>query len=536
MLCFSTVGEDCLLQTVQYIPQKNIECTRCHQILPIKDFPPEYVLRNKPHPLCRKCKKERQQALREKWKRAREARKDLPTEKECRGCHRFKPISEYNISINYKDGFHSHCKSCVIKKTEELKQRWKKERKNIPPPKEKLCTQCYHVFPISHFCSNIRSKDGFDHTCKDCLKSRRTTYSNRWMKERKVKPPKQEKTCPGCQKTLPISEFYAHKKLKDGLNNYCRKCTKRMRQEYMDTWEKQRKTTKKTPETKECILCHRHLPLKKFYKNRIYKDGYSSSCIKCEKQRSREYIEQWQKEGTHGIEEKQCQACKRILPADQFVKNKRKKDGLAYLCRECSRQLREEYSFRWSEERKQKVKDEFSLYPSFEKTCSVCHQTKPLSMFYTRKHTKDGHSSSCKECDRKRERKYHERLVKQPKIVPENKLCTSCNRLLPASEFNKCNQRKDGLFIYCKDCQNKKYKDYRNRPEVKKKLKEWTKNYLKKPEVREKTRKRARKYYNQPHVKAKAATYRKKHRAKPEVKRQRQEYSKKYYKRKKGIT
>ncbi len=57
MLCFSTVGEDCVLQSLRYIPRKDIECTRCHQILPITEFPPEYVLRNKKNPLCRNVKK-----------------------------------------------------------------------------------------------------------------------------------------------------------------------------------------------------------------------------------------------------------------------------------------------------------------------------------------------------------------------------------------------------------------------------------------------------------------------------------------------
>ena len=435
--------------------------------------------------------------------------------------------------MNYKDGLHSHCKSCVIKKSQELKNRWKKERKQAKPPKEKLCTRCYRVFPIAHFCSNVSSKDGFDNICKDCLNKQQGDYATRWIQERKNKPHKNKKKCPGCNRTLPVSEFYSHEALKDGLNNYCMECSKRMRREYMDKWEQKRELTTKVPIAKECNICHRILPLKKFYPNRVYKDGYSGTCIACEKRRSREYMQQWEQEGVAIPKEKQCQACKQIFPEDHFVRNKRKKDGLAYLCKKCSKLLREEYNLQWSKERESKIKDEFTLFPTFEKTCSLCHQIKPLTMFYTRKNSKDGHSSSCKECDRKLARNYLEKQVKQPKVIPKNKVCSACKRLLPASEFHKSNQRKDGLFIYCKDCQNKKHKEYCNRPEVKEKLKEWKRAYHKKPEVRAKDRKRAREYYKQPDVKAKAAVYRKKHRAKPEVKRQRQQYAKEYYKRKK---
>jgi len=532
MLCFSTVREDCVLQTLKYIPRKDIECTRCHQILPITEFPPEYVLRNKKNPLCRKCKKERQKALRERWEKERAIRTDLPTEKECRGCHQFKPISEFNISLNYKDGLHSHCKSCVIKKSQELKKRWKKGRKKTKPPKEKLCTRCYRIFPIAHFCSNVRAKDGFDNICKDCLKNQRNEYATRWIQEREIKPPKKKKKCPGCNRTLPVSEFYTHEALKDGLNNYCIECSKRMRKEYSDKWEQQRVSTK-VPVKKECNICHRILPLNKFYSNRLYKEGYSGTCIACEKRRSKEYIQQWEKEGVPIPREKQCQSCKQILSVDHFVRNRRKKDGLSYVCKKCLKLLREQYNLRWSKDRESKIKDDFTLFPTFEKTCSICHETKPLTMFYTHKNSKDGYSSSCKDCNLKKMKIYQMKIKKQHKTIPKEKLCHKCRQLLPSSEFQKSNIRNDGLDLCCKKCKNQMRKEYLQRAEVRKRMKEWQREYHKKLEVRAKDRKRAREYYQRPYVKAKAAVYRKKHRAKPEVKRQRQQYDREYYKRKK---
>jgi len=523
------------LQYLKYILRKEIECIRCHQILPIAEFPPEYVLRNKKNPLCRKCKKERQKALRERWEKERAIRTDLPKEKECRGCHQFKPISNFNISLSYKDGLHSHCKSCVIKKRNELIKRWKDERKQVEPPKEKLCTRCYRIFPVAHLYSNVSSKDGFDNICKDCMKKQRNEYTKRWIREREIIPPKKKKKCPGCNRILPMSEFYSAEAVKDGLNSYCIKCNRRMRKEYSDTWEKQRKSTTKHQVTKKCNICCQILPLNKFYTNRLNKDGYSGTCIACEKQRSIKYFQQWEKDNESIQKEKQCQSCKQFLPTDYFVRNKRKKDGLSYICKNCSKSLREQYSLRWSKERKSVTIDEFTLFPAFEKTCIICHKTKPLTMFYTRKNSKDGYNSSCKNCNLEKMKKYQIMIKKQHKNIPKEKYCHKCKQILPSSEFQKSNIRKDGFDLYCKKCKNQMRKEYLQRPEVHKKMKEWIHEYHKKPNIREKDRQRAREYYKRPDVKAKAAIYRKKHRALPEIQHQRRQYNKEYYKRKKDF-
>lgn len=524
----------CIVQLLRPVSRKNIECTRCHQLLPITEFPPEYVLGNKKNPLCRACKKERFKALREKLAKARDERKDYPTEKECKRCGQFKPLSEFTESLSFKDGLHSYCRSCQAQQRNEMRARWKKERKKTSPPKEKICTRCYRVYPLSNFCSNDAHKDGYDNICKNCRMSRNQQYAKRWIEERKTTPPPEKKRCPGCGKMLPLSSFWAHEKRKDGVTSYCIDCYKHITQKNVKKWKKQREKQKNIPQNKECNLCHIVKPVDQFYPNKRLKDGYSGTCIVCEEKRVQQYMQQWKEQGNVLPEEKQCIHCKRVLSADHFVFNKRKKDGLSSVCRECEKEKREQYKQKWEQERKKKDQQGFTLFPTFEKKCSQCGQVKPLGLFGPSKNSKDGYASYCKQCGRKRQNEYNERIKSSKKVIPTVKFCSSCKQTLPASEFNTCNQRKDGLFIYCKTCQNKKNKEYRNRPEAKERLKEWTKEYLKKPEVRKKTRARARRYYNQPHVKAKAAVYRKKHRAKPEVKKRRQQYEKEYYKRKKA--
>ena len=463
----------------------------------------------------------------------RAAREDYPKEKECKGCGQFKPLSEFTESLSYKDGLHSHCKICQAKIRNEMKKRWKKERKKTKLPEQKLCTSCYRVYPISFFCSNVDHKDGYDNICKDCLIKRNQKYSARWIEERKVNPAKEKKRCPRCKKKLPISKFWSYEKHKDGLTNYCIDCQKRMTQENVVKWKKQREKQLNIPQKKECNICHRLKPLDKFYPNKRYKDGYSGTCIACEERRAQRYMEQWKKEGNVFPKEKQCYLCKRILPSNHFVFNIRKKDGLSSICKDCEKIRREKYTIRWEKERKQKESEDFTLFPRFEKKCTQCGEIKPLRLFSPSKNSKDGRTSYCKDCGRKQQREYNERIKASKKIIPETKYCTSCNQTLPSSKFNKCNQRKDGLNIYCRDCSNKKHREYMAKPEVKKRRRKWERKYQRKPEVLEKRRAYYRKYYSRPEVKAKAAVYRKKHRADPEVRKRKNEQAKEYYQRKK---
>jgi hypothetical protein len=414
-----------------------------------------------------------------------------------------------------------------------MKERWKKERKKIKPPEEKLCTTCYRTYPISNFCKNVGHKDGYDNFCKDCLIKRNEKYVKRWIEERKVKPPEKKKRCPRCKKKLLISKFWSFEKHKDGLDYYCIDCHKQINQEIVIKWKKQRDRKSSVSQKKECNICHRIKPINKFYPNKRYKDGYSGTCIACEEIRVRQYIEKWKKEGNVFPKEKECNRCKRVLSLDHFVLNKRKKVGLSSICKDCDRIRREDYAIRWEKERKQKKSEGFSLFPKFEKKCTQCGETKPLELFSPSKNSKDGRNSYCKDCGQKRQKEYHERIKASKKVKPETKYCSSCKRNLPSSEFNKCNQRKDGLNLYCRDCSNRKYREYKAKPEVKNRIREWEREYNKKPEVAEKRRAYARKRYSKSEVKAKVQAYRKKYRADPEVRKRRNEQAREYYQRKK---
>lgn len=60
------------------------------------------------------------------------------------------------------------------------------------------------------------------------------------------------------------------------------------------------------------------------------------------------------------------------------------------------------------------------------KTCTKCHETKPLGEFHNNKSRKDGKASHCKECKKEADKKSHrnhreERNIKQKKYYEKHK-------------------------------------------------------------------------------------------------------------------
>lgn len=84
----------------------------------------------------------------------------------------------------------------------------------------------------------------------------------------------------------------------------------------------------------------------------------------------------------------------------------------------------------------------------------------------------------------------------------ETKKCNRCLKYKPVSEFNKDNRRKDGLFIYCRECQREIFREYYslNKEKVKAnknlpKNKEKRKIYENTPQRKEHKKKVYREYY-----------------------------------------
>jgi len=101
------------------------------------------------------------------------------------------------------------------------------------------------------------------------------------------------------------------------------------------------------------------------------------------------------------------------------------------------------------------------------KQCSKCKKIKPLSEFGNNKSTKDKKTYRCLQCKRDyhKEKQYwriRQKKFYEPDASLNEKACYSCKKILPINKFNKDRYNLDGYSTYCKDCQSKNGKHYRN--------------------------------------------------------------------------
>ena len=102
----------------------------------------------------------------------------------------------------------------------------------------------------------------------------------------------------------------------------------------------------------------------------------------------------------------------RILPLNEFFKNKSNKDGYARLCKEC-------YLIGVYGDRRKKRK--IVTLPKFDTTshkwCNLCESVKNQSDFYADKATKDGLNSNCKACKNHQKKIYKENKKAEKKEI-----------------------------------------------------------------------------------------------------------------------
>ncbi len=335
-----------------------------------------------------------------------------PQTKKCTRCHQIKSLEEFTHDKSRKDGHLDLCKACLRQKTMKTRLRWKQERQKLPL--HKTCSQCQRTLPADAFHHSTNTKDGLRSTCKACRKAYHIKVQARYQQER-AQHTKTEKTCTSCKRTLPFASFYYDKNTKDGYAVYCKKCAQHKQETYIRTWEKRRSATPLKIQKKTCNHCNRTLLLHHFSKNRNNSDGYNSNCKDCEKERRGALIARWQNE--EKPMEKQCTYCKKILPAAEFSKSQKAKDGLLYMCKDCAAKYYHKMKTQWAQDRA-RAQTDFTLFAVTEKTCRTCQQTLPLSAFYHRKESRDGLNSSSKACDAKRAKQKNEQRKTQPKAIP----------------------------------------------------------------------------------------------------------------------
>jgi len=101
------------------------------------------------------------------------------------------------------------------------------------------------------------------------------------------------------------------------------------------------------------------------------------------------------------------------------------------------------------------------------KTCSVCHESKPLEDFYRQRNSPDGRNYTCKTCSRARSASWKAENPERVKEIAERgnakpgthepamtgeKTCNACHEAKPVTEFYVQRRSPDGRGYTCKAC------------------------------------------------------------------------------------
>lgn len=203
-----------------------------------------------------------------------------------------------------------------------------------------------------------------------------------------------EKKCTRCGVTKSLDQFHDHPTGTGGKNSRCKACACRAATE-----SRLKKAAQSSP--RPCTKCGAVRPSSDFY------PGYSW-CLECCATRAK--IAHRMKAMTKTVSEKRCAACRKILPAASFHKNKASEDGLNTRCKSCCSQGQQGPLL-----------------------CVVCRCLKPRDNF--RRHLKNRYRTECREC---------EQMVVR---------CSKCKILKPHDQFTTDKILETGLKSNCRKCE-----------------------------------------------------------------------------------
>lgn len=100
-----------------------------------------------------------------------------PVTKKCRGCGRDLPLDAFPNHSRSRDGHGYYCPECLSKKMKKaaavknrrfIESREKDVYGNKIPEGMRRCTKCQRVLPLSEFGACGKNRDGIMYDCKDC--------------------------------------------------------------------------------------------------------------------------------------------------------------------------------------------------------------------------------------------------------------------------------------------------------------------------------------------------------------------------------
>lgn len=277
---------------------------------------------------------------------------------------------------------------------------------------------------------------------------------------------KNMKKCNKCGVEKNFDEFYKNKKSKDNYSNFCKICFEEKRKEQQNKRKILNENRIIIIKEKQCCKCKKIKNIDCFYIELINTDGYSYSCIECrrseglnlknkklEPARAAKKLKKEQEKLLVG-DNKRCAHCKEIKSKDNYVKNKIRKDGLNYQCKNCDK----ESKIKGRNKNKEKNKN-LIINITEIKQCYMCKEIKTKNNFSKRLASVDSLEGFCKVCKKINKQKYINNLIETNKSATfdpyKPKYCTKCNQFKNRDNFHENLAHPDGLQSRCKPCQNK---------------------------------------------------------------------------------
>jgi hypothetical protein len=163
-------------------------------------------------------------------------------QKYCVKCFKWKDESEFNLDRVKKDGLKIKCRDCDKAYYAELRRKHRKGKNTkiylrfeqrhriVDGVREKCCSKCgkWKKESESEFFKDRSIKDGLSQWCRKCsykpIKKKFRIYLKFAECHRTVNGIK-EKYCKKCKKWKRESEYYTSRSNKDGLKGWCKDCS-----------------------------------------------------------------------------------------------------------------------------------------------------------------------------------------------------------------------------------------------------------------------------------------------------------------------
>lgn len=207
------------------------------------------------------------------------------------------------------------------------------------------------------------------------------------------------KTCRRCKQEKQFADFYKNKRIKDGLQHWCKQCIKETGERYLAL-----------NKLRQCGKCNANKPLAEFNKKHSAKDGFGSWCKRCERDSKQCIVEHNKARPRHIVDAlqkqlvKQCCRCGTNKPLSDFNKLHGNHDGLERRCKQCSH----DSSKRSRQRNKERPLDVIAASTPCLKLCRQCNTEKTKSEFPRAFGRKDGLAGRCLACNRLESADYYE--------------------------------------------------------------------------------------------------------------------------------